>query len=242
MNIIGITGRAGSGKSTVANMIVEMQPRARIIMLAEPIKEFCRQIFDFSEEQLYGPSSMRNAPDERYDVSPRKILQTLGTDWARSVYEDVWVDYAMRRAEELLEGSCVKAVKNQDHAVFKPEFCDLVVIPDVRFPNEAEAIRARDGKIIRVVRKGFELESAHASESCIDDIAPDAVIDNGNKPLAALRELLTECLRQLPHMEEPMHFTWEADEIKKPRRTTTARKPHAATSSKPKRRAAKGRV
>ena len=51
---------------------------------------------------------------------------------------------------------------------------DRIVIDDVRFPNEAEMIRARGGKIWRLSRKGFEPSGdSHVSEAGL----PDELID-----------------------------------------------------------------
>jgi hypothetical protein len=64
-----------------------------------------------------------------YQVSPRRALQTLGTDWGRALGESLWVNATL---DTLPEGH--------------------TVICDVRFPNEVEAIQARGGKVIRLRR------------------------------------------------------------------------------------------
>ncbi len=72
--IIGITGLsydgehqsiAGSGKDTVAEQLVKKH-RFTAIALADPMKRFCKEIFDFTDEQLWGSSEKRNEPDKRY--------------------------------------------------------------------------------------------------------------------------------------------------------------------------------
>lgn len=45
---------------------VALRSGAIQIALADPMKEFCQQVYDFSILQLWGPSSERNKPDERY--------------------------------------------------------------------------------------------------------------------------------------------------------------------------------
>lgn len=59
--LIALAGRAGSGKNTVAKLL-----GAHEISFAEPLKKFCQEIFAFTDEQVWGPSECRNAPDERY--------------------------------------------------------------------------------------------------------------------------------------------------------------------------------
>lgn len=73
--IIGITGlnedamgnltTIGAGKDAAANRLVEKHNFIRI-GLADPLKRFCADVFAFSDEQLWGPSACRNAPDFRY--------------------------------------------------------------------------------------------------------------------------------------------------------------------------------
>ena len=65
MNIIGIAGKAGSGKSTVAKILVEKHGYVEIA-LADDVKRIAKGIYVFTDEQLWGPSEKRNVPDERY--------------------------------------------------------------------------------------------------------------------------------------------------------------------------------
>ncbi len=63
-NMVGINGNIGSGKDTVADVFVAAGYCK--ISLADPMKRLAFQVFDFTEEQLWGPSDNRNAWDERY--------------------------------------------------------------------------------------------------------------------------------------------------------------------------------
>jgi len=63
--IIGLLGQAGVGKDTAADYLVKKHGFAKVA-LADPLKRICREVFDFTEDQLWGPSASRNAPDERY--------------------------------------------------------------------------------------------------------------------------------------------------------------------------------
>lgn len=160
--LLGIAGLAGSGKDTVANMLVERFAFTKV-SLADPLKRICKDVFDFTDEQLWGPSEHRNAPDARWDgLTPRYALQQLGTEWGRRMHPDVWVRYMIRSAQ----------AQKAD-----------VVTADVRFPNELEAIHAAGGKVWKIIRPnaGLEGEAAtHSSETALDgyDAKFDAIIFN----------------------------------------------------------------
>lgn len=63
--LIGLSGFAGVGKDTVADSLVRDFGYVKIA-LADPIKRIVRDVYAFTDEQLWGPSSARNAPDVRY--------------------------------------------------------------------------------------------------------------------------------------------------------------------------------
>lgn len=65
MKLIALSGKSRSGKDTVADMLVTEKGFAKIA-LADPLKRFCKEVYGFSYEQLWGPSEERNRPDERY--------------------------------------------------------------------------------------------------------------------------------------------------------------------------------
>jgi hypothetical protein len=130
LNIIGIAGRAGAGKDTVADILVREHGFVKIA-LADPLKRACKEFFNFTDEQLWGPSEERNKPDERYPrnhswpngffptrclccnalegyeperqcyLTPRFALQQLGTEYGRAMFENVWIDKAIETARLL---------------------------------------------------------------------------------------------------------------------------------------------
>lgn len=63
--IIGISGQAGSGKDTAADILVRSRSFASVAF-ADPMKRIARDVYKFSFDQLWGPSEARNAPDEQY--------------------------------------------------------------------------------------------------------------------------------------------------------------------------------
>jgi hypothetical protein len=69
--LIGISGPAGCGKDTVAGFLAQ-DAQFVIVALADPIKRICKEVYDFTDEQLWGPSASRNAPDTRYVRRPAR--------------------------------------------------------------------------------------------------------------------------------------------------------------------------
>jgi hypothetical protein len=159
--IIGLCGAAGVGKSYIANMLGKNENFVER-SFAKTLKEAAAVIFDFSHEQLYGPSEKRNEPDPRWaregrePLSPREALQVLGTEIARQLHDDVWIRAGMR------------AMDPNTRYVF----------PDVRFNNEARAIRDMGGVVVKVCREGTKSVRAHASEQGIDPALIDFELDN----------------------------------------------------------------
>jgi hypothetical protein len=158
--IIGIGYRAGSGKDVVATHLVAHHGFRRRAF-ADALKEAARDIFHLDDDQLYG--QVKEAEDVFWRRSPRFILQKLGTECLRRGYDaDVWVQ-SLRR-----------------YMIKNPEQRDWV-IPDVRFLNEARAIRDWGGCLWRVDRPGLEARgiAGHASETELDGFAGwDKIIDN----------------------------------------------------------------
>lgn len=166
-SLIALAGNMGCGKNTVAKMIIEEQALHckdwAEYAFATPMKEACRDIFGFTQEQLYGPSEARNAPDARYTrpdgtpLTPRYALQTMGTEWGRNCDPDLWVKAGLRQVKKLLE------------------YHHGVVITDCRFVNEAKAVRAAGGRVWRIYR-GEATVAAHQSEIELNSKAFDAEV------------------------------------------------------------------
>jgi len=197
--IVGLTGQAQAGKDTTAEYLKEKYGFERIGM-ADPMKRFCQEVFEFSDEQLWGNG--RELPDKRYGrivpaekvmefqfetgeyLTARYALQTLGTEWGRHCYDNVWVDYAIRMAKRLMEGGGyydpkMGYVRTVEHT--KPTG---VVFSDLRFLNEFEAVKAAGGFMVRIYRPGKEGKVGifgHPSEEeqkQIPDEAFDAILRN----------------------------------------------------------------
>jgi hypothetical protein len=161
--IIGLCGLAGSGKDEVA-AILSREHRFAVIAFAGPIYQAVSEITGLSPQELKD-RAIKEEPIPWLGKSPRELLQTLGTEWGREmVSQDIWITIALRRARQY-EGSSWN-----------------VAITDVRFENEAEAIRDAGGQVWRVERPGAGLSgeaAEHSSEAGVADHLVNQVIYNG---------------------------------------------------------------
>lgn len=223
--IVGMCGGAGVGKDTAADYLVKNFGFVKV-GLADPLKRICKEVFDFSDEQLWGPSQKRNEPDTRYlrffsaisgdlagpyptgpqYLTPRHALQQLGTEWGRACYPNVWVDYAMRVADALRHKSGILRSVHYSYAV-KDGLVKTdvpmgprprgVVINDVRFRNEVEAIRAAGGIVWRIDRPNYAPPASitqHVSEQEQATLPDDlfAAVLRNDSDLPAFEEKTTE--------------------------------------------------
>lgn len=164
MRLIGITGAAGAGKDTAAAWFVA-EHGARRYSFATPIKEALSVMFGIPAA-VFEDRVAKEQPVEWLGRSPRYLAQRLGTEFGRDlVGPDVWVAILARR---LLA------------AGFEDPRSPPVVIPDVRFPNEATFVR-KTGVLLHLRRQAsadLGADSGHVSEAGITPRAGDVVIDN----------------------------------------------------------------
>lgn len=162
MIYVGLAGKKGSGKSTFA-LGMESHRKFASYAFADPLKEGLAKILGCSRAFLEQRHT-REVPYKNYGKSPRQMMQTLGTEWARDhVHPDFWI----LRAKQFVE-------ENQYPSLFG------VIFTDVRFPNEADFIRDElSGIIVHIRRKSADAEEdLHPSESCSFLKEEDCVVHN----------------------------------------------------------------
>lgn len=181
----GNRGSAGAGKDLVADILVSKHGFVRIA-LADEMKRIAQRLWDFSGSALWGPSEERNKLDERYPtpnngyLTPRFVLQKLGTEVGRSIDPDVWVRHAVNMSKSVLEqGFVYSALEGVRVRGEYERRAQGVVISDLRYPNEMKLIRKAGGQIWRKKRNTQVLPGAaatHTSETALLDI-PDSEFD-----------------------------------------------------------------
>lgn len=185
--ITALTGKAGSGKNAAASSLYWQLEHVKIeiIAFADPLKDICRDVFEFTNDQLHDAEKKGKA-DPRYPgLTPRYAMQLLGTEWGRRCYPDVWVDYAMRRARR-----------------FQDEGTQLVLITDCRFVNEAKAVRAAGGEVWRVYRTDAWIAggiAGHPSEVEQDSEDMSALVNRTLSNLGGLADLDREVSDAIQH-------------------------------------------
>jgi hypothetical protein len=165
--ILGLLAKSGHGKTTVARHLVERYG-AEIRSLAGPLKRAVRNVFGFSDAQLWGTQAEKEAVDPRYNFSPRWLLQRLGTEGLRAEFgEDVHI--------QALLGS----LRQEEAQSPETSATQLYVVDDVRFPNDARFIArgAADfgGAVLKIVATDVPPGPGadHASERAIDEVRPE---------------------------------------------------------------------
>jgi hypothetical protein len=163
--IVGITGKKRHGKDTLAAFFNKKGFVS--FSFADPIKLACKEVFNFTDEQLFGDE--KESLDPFWGTTPRKIFQYVGTDLFRNQIGKILPDVG--------EKIWIKVMENKIHG------CDSknIVISDVRFPDEVDMIKKMGGIILKVVRPSLNgtQNDTHISED-IDRLKPDyGVLNDG---------------------------------------------------------------
>jgi cytidylate kinase len=172
--IVGLTGKKGCGKSSVAAILAEKYGYEHV-SFATPIKAMLKAI-GFTDRQLNDPIEKEKLIPE-LGKSPRECMQLLGTEFGRAMVKDsIWVTSLEKRLD-----------KSKNY-----------VIDDVRFPNEAAMIHANGGKVVRVVRASQEMsDDAHISEAGLDSEQIDMEINNVSNYVTDLEYAVTNTIENI---------------------------------------------
>lgn len=174
--LVGIHGFASSGKDTSGNALIARRGYERV-SFAEPLRELSFFVNPVVRWDYYGNSWSLNevVEDLGYEEakkvgSTRHFLQRLGEGVRNILGESTWVDAAMAKVQP----------------------GGKYVFTDVRFENEALAVRSRGGMIIEVVRPGIEGVNDHVSEKRLPDHLIDVTIENDGT-IEDLAERINNC-------------------------------------------------
>lgn len=162
--IIAICGHKFSGKSTVARLL-HNATGYEVVSFADKLKDItcilsgCTRAdledYNFKENKLV-PDYLRPYCGNVKKPTFRAFLQHFGSEVMRGVNDNIWIDCTLSYSSE----------------------AKGLIISDCRFPNEAKAVKARGGIVIKVIRPDVKAEDSHQSETLIDEICADYSIWN----------------------------------------------------------------
>ena len=186
MIIVGITGKAGAGKDSIADRLVDKHGFKKM-SFAGPLKGVLDQMNPIIGFDIYSPQRaihLREAMDKYGEDSVKKLypeyrrlLQKLGTEGIRSIDHDFWIKAAAK---------LIKAEANDARLVFT----------DCRFPNEAKAIQEAGWvgnyilplpapttelwHVYRDVERPGEVVAPHPSEEHVGNMGEELTIPNNS--------------------------------------------------------------
>lgn len=183
--LIGLTGVAHSGKSTIADILTDFYGFKQYYF-ASGVKQALYNMNPLIRRTVssgyYGQTIhlplQEIVDDLGWDEAKkipmvRELLQRMGTEAGRDIHgKNVWVDRTFKQMFK----ECTWEWKHKDGINTKHAVSDIV-IPDLRFTNEAERIKHHGGVIIRVDR-GLEAVNGHSSENGLDLSLVDINLNN----------------------------------------------------------------
>lgn len=171
MQLIGLIGRARSGKSTVAKHLVDNYGFFRFAF-ADPLKEMLMKAGMCTYGELYANKTEQS----------RWLMQKIGTDIFRKQIDELfWI----KKAQEMIQG-------------FIRDNHQKIVVEDIRFPNEAELVKEFGGTVIKLVRSEYfddQTDNSHLSESLVDSIEADRVIGAQSGDVPGLLQEIDKYMR-----------------------------------------------
>lgn len=150
--------KARSGKDTAAEFL-QRQYGGEIFKFADPIYEIMKSVHNIAKVKTFKDT---------------ELLTWIGTNWGRNIDEDIWIKNCLER---------IKMAEQQGCYMSGEPFVDNFFVTDVRFPNEARALKERNFYLVKINRKDrpHENRSSHISENALNDYGDwDFVIDNNH--------------------------------------------------------------
>ena len=210
---IALTGKARSGKDTLANQLLEINPKLKTDAFASRLKLFAQALFDkTNSEHWYGslkeikqhffitPESMNSA-----SIVHKKFYNPVGCTFhdtfytLRDYYRDRWfeceyvqlLNTSPRELLQVLGTECLRSQNANVHidAMFVGESPNIIT--DVRFDNEAISCKNNGYLVVEVTRGDKPEVREHPSEAGIDSSLVDVYINN-NGTLEDLKQQVKE--------------------------------------------------
>ena len=185
--IVAINGKIGSGKDTVGEIIRYLisykknggawsyptgfktniqytESSWEIKKFAGKLKTIASILSGIDVERFEDQNFKKQSMSSDWNMTYREFLQKIGTDALRdNLHEDVWINSLFADYNSTIE-------------TFRGG--RKWIITDLRFPNELNAIKKKNGITIRITRPNTSANSLHSSETALDDFEFDYEILN----------------------------------------------------------------
>lgn len=156
---LAIHGKAKTGKNTVAELCREFMGNKRIFTtaFADPIKDMLLYYYGENLKPfLYGPSKMRNEIFSN-SLTYRDMLKEHG-ELYKKYDPNIWIKITEQRIQDALSYN-------------EPNYCDLIIISDLRFMREYEWVKKEGFKILKLTRPNNDYSNNDVSETQLDEMA-----------------------------------------------------------------------
>lgn len=175
--IIGFRGKRGAGKDTAASFCDQLVK----VAFADKLRSAVHSVFGLSYDQMLD-RNLKDAVVDSWGLTPRFILQRFGTEVARSIHSETWIRALKREIDADSDQGLWPPVEVSENGqpggrrVWQVEI-PAFAITDVRFINEANAIKEWGGYVVEITRPGCDGDN-HASETELDGYPFDYTLAN----------------------------------------------------------------
>lgn len=176
--VIALCGARRTGKDTVAGHLVAQYGYEHIKITA-PLKAVCKTLFHFSDDQL--ETDIKEHVDERWGVSPRQVMQFLGTEIFQYKIQELIPDVGRK----FWINSLITQIQSNPAKRY--------VISDLRFIHEFEELKEHIDNVFTMKLVSNRVEGnqtdTHASECEYKNIQEDVLLINNETKDALYKKL-----------------------------------------------------
>ena len=177
--ILALTGYKGSGKNETANILRDYNVDFFEYSFANPLKEICKIIFGFTDEDYLPENKDKKG---KYGISPREAWISFGDDYIKKYLCNTYSEY-----KEIVGNNFW--VKKFEEVMQQTDENKLVIITDLRFPQELEAIQKFKHKVVLIDRQEKVPDLAQETEKYISSFPVDYIINNNSTKIELRKQV-----------------------------------------------------